>query len=136
MSLENVFNLSGSALHAQNVRLNTIALNIANAETAAGSPEAVYKAQTPIFQAVFDDQMNTDGVAVKVVGIAEDTAAPQKQYAPDNPMADKDGFIYLPSINTVEQMSNMMTASRSFQVNIEMANTAKELLIRTLTLGQ
>jgi flagellar basal-body rod protein FlgC len=136
MSLFNVFDLSGSALHAQNIRLTTISQNIANAESVAGSPESVYKARTPIFQAVLDGQMNSDGIAVKVIGIAESTAEPIKQFAPDNPVADENGFIYTPNINSVEQMSNMMTASRSFQINIEMMNTTKELLLRTVMMGQ
>ncbi|XOV88275.1 MAG: flagellar basal body rod protein FlgC [Pseudomonadota bacterium] len=136
MSLSNVFNLSGSALHAQNVRLNTIALNIANADSIAGSPETTFRAQIPVFRAVFDEQQGSQGVGVRVVGIVEDTTAPRKQYMPENPMADDDGFIYMPNINAVEQMSNMMSASRSFQVNIEMMNTAKELMMRTLTIGQ
>ncbi len=136
MGLSSVFHMSGSALHAQNVRLGTIAQNIANAQTAAGSPETVYRSRVPVFQAVMDNQMNGSGVAVKVVGIVEDTSLPQKQYQPNNPIADENGFIYLPNVNAVEEMSNMMSASRSFQVNIEMMNTAKELLLRTVMMGQ
>ena len=137
MSLFNVFNLSGSALTAQDIRLGAIAQNIANSESVSSTPEDTYRARTPIFRAVYDEYATSgNDVAVKVIGIAEDTSPPQKQYDPGNPMADDDGFIYLPNINRVEEMSNMMAASRSFQVNVEMMNTSKELLLRTLTLGQ
>lgn len=136
MSLFDVFNLSGSALTAQDIRLGTIAKNIANSESISSTPEGTYRAQSPIFKAVYDEYATGNEIAVKVVGIAEDTSPPQKQYDPGNPLADDNGFIYLPNINRVEEMSNMMSASRSFQVNVEMMNTSKELLLRTLTLGQ
>lgn len=136
MSLFNVFSLAGSAISAQNVRLDLIANNLANAESVAGSPEDVYRAKAPIFQAVFDEAMGSQGVALRVVGIAEDQTPPQKQYAPDDPLADENGYIYMPNVNAVEEMSNMMSASRAFQINVEMMSTSKELLLRTLSIGQ
>ena len=136
MSLFKVFDLAGSGISAQNVRLNMIASNLANAESAASSPDKTYRARSPVFQAVYDDELGSQGVAVKVVGIMEDRTPPQKQYAPDDPLADENGYIYLPNINSVKEMFNMMSASRSFQANVEMMNTSKELLIRTLSLGQ
>ncbi|MEM7363539.1 MAG: flagellar basal body rod protein FlgC [Pseudomonadota bacterium] len=136
MSLFNVFNLSGSATHAQNVRLTTVAQNLANVNTSASDPDDVYRERTPVFKSVLDGQMDSQGVAVKVVGIHEAKAEPLRVHNQDHPHADEDGYIYQPNINPVEQMTNMMTASRSFQVNIEMMNTAKDLLIRTIRLGQ
>jgi flagellar basal-body rod protein FlgC len=136
MSLFDVFNLSGSALSAQNVRLGTIANNLANAESISTTPEGTYKAQAPIFRAVYDEFADVNKVAVKVVGIAEDTTPPQRRYEPGNPLANPEGFIYMSNVNAVEEMSNMMAASRSFQINIEMMNNSKELLLRTLTIGQ
>ena len=136
MSLFNVFNLAGSAIAAQNVRLDLTASNLANADTVAGSPEEVYRAKAPIFQAVYDEAMGSQGVAVRVVGIAEDQTPPDRQYAPGDPLADENGYIYKPNVNAVEEMSNMMSASRAFQINVEMMTTSKELLLRTLSIGQ
>lgn len=136
MSLFNVFNLSGAATHAQNVRLTTVAQNLANVNTTASKPEDVYKERTPVFRSVLDGQMDSKGVAVEVVGIHESGEDPLRVHNRDHPHADENGYVYQPNINPVEQMTNMMTASRSFQVNIEMMNTAKDLLIRTIRLGQ
>ena len=136
MSLLDVFNLSGSALTAQDIRLNTISRNIANAESVSSTPEATYRAQTPIFKAVYDEFAPGNQQAVKVVDIVQDASPPQRQYDPGNPLSDDDGYIYMPNVNRVEEMSNMMAASRSFQINVEVMNTSKELLLRTLTLGQ
>ena len=137
MSLFDVFGVAGSALSAQKVRLNTIASNLANAETAASSPERTYKSKSAVFQAVLDQELGSQGVtAVKVLGIAEDNSAPRRQYSPQDPLADDDGYVYLPNINAVEEMSNMMAASRSFQINVELMNTSKDLLMRTLSLGK
>lgn len=135
MSLFQVFNLSGSALSAQKFRLNTIASNLANADTESSTPQGAYRAKWPIFKAVYDAMDAHQTAAVKVTGIAEDTRAPQKRYAPGDPQADKNGYVYLPNINAVEEMTNMMDASRSYQINVEVMNTSKELLLRTLTLG-
>lgn len=137
MSLFDVFGVAGSALTAQKVRLNTIASNLANSETAASSPERTYKAKSAVFQAVLDQELGSQGVtAVKVIGIAEDQTPPRRQYSPQDPIADEQGYIYLPNINAVEEMSNMMSASRSFQINVELMNTSKELLMRTLSIGK
>lgn len=136
MGLLDVFSLAGSALTAQNVQLSTIANNLVNADSISGTPEGAYKAQTPIFKAVYDEQSNGNSASVKVVGIAEDTSPPMRRYDPGNPIADENGFIYISNVNAIEQMANMMAASRSFQMNIELMNNSKELLLRTLTIGQ
>lgn len=136
MSLFDVFSLSGSALTAQNIRLATIARNLANAESISSTAAGTYRAQSPIFKAVYDEYADGSKVAVKVIGIAEDTTPPQRRYEPGNPLANEEGFIYISNVNAVEEMSNMMSASRSFQINIELMNNAKELLLRTLAIGQ
>jgi flagellar basal-body rod protein FlgC len=138
MSLFDAMNIAGTALDAQSVRLNTIASNMANAHTVASSPEEAYRAKAPMFAAVLEDSMNGDGsqMGVRVEQIVQAGAEPHKEYNPNHPLADDNGFIYRPSINTTTEMANMMQASRSFQNAIETMNTAKQLALRTLTLGK
>lgn len=128
MSRFPVFDVAGSALAAQSVRLNATASNLANANNLAGSPEAVYRAHEPVFQAV-------DG-GVRVQEVREDSREPQKLYQPGHPLADPEGYVYAPNVNVVEEMVNMISASRSYQSNIEVFNTTKDLALRTLTLGK
>ncbi|MEE4202187.1 MAG: flagellar basal body rod protein FlgC [Halieaceae bacterium] len=138
MSLFDAMNIAGTALDAQTVRLNTIASNMANAHTVAGSAEEAYRAKAPVFSAVLEDSMNGDGsqMGVRVDQIVQTGAEPYQEYNPGHPLADENGFIYRPSINTTTEMANMMQASRSFQNAIETMNTAKQLALRTLTLGK
>jgi len=128
MSRFPVFDVAGSALAAQSVRLNATASNLANANNLAGSPETVYRAHEPVFQTV-------DG-GVRVQEVREDDRAPQKLYQPGHPLADSEGYVYAPNVNVVEEMVNMISASRSYQSNIEVFNTTKDLAMRTLTLGK
>ncbi|TAJ51460.1 MAG: flagellar basal body rod protein FlgC [Nevskiaceae bacterium] len=128
MSRFPVFDVAGSALAAQSVRLNATASNLANANNLAGSPEAVYRAHEPVFQSV-------DG-GVRVQEVREDSREPQKLYQPGHPLADPEGYVYAPNVNVVEEMVNMISASRSYQSNIEVFNTTKDLALRTLTLGK
>ncbi len=138
MSLFKVFDIAGSAMSAQSVRLNTTASNLANAETVAGSPEAVYKARQPVFAAVMKslDPGAGPAVGVRVLGITESTAPPQQRYEPGNPLADEQGYVYLPNVNPVDEMVNMISASRSYQNSVEVLNTSKQMLLATLRLGQ
>lgn len=139
MPLSNVFDIAGSALGAQSIRLNTVASNLANAETVSSNPQQVYRARHPVFSTVLENVKGTSGPGaggVKVLGVVESTDAPQVIYNPGHPQADKKGYIYMPSVNMVEQMANMISASRSFQSNVEVMNTAKQLMMRTLSLGQ
>jgi flagellar basal-body rod protein FlgC len=137
MSLYNIFDIAGSGLSAQSLRLNVTASNLANADSAASSVGQTYRARQPVFSAVFDDATN-DGsaVGVRVLGVVESNAPLRTQYAPDNPLADAEGYIHLPNVNVVEEMANMISASRTYQSNLEVMNTSKQLLLRTLTLGQ
>ncbi len=140
MSLFNVFNVSGSALNAQTIRLNTTASNLANAESVNGDPTKIYRARHPVFQSL----MNTDdpgaqgaggSVGVRVLGVLESAAAPLARYQPDNPLANKDGYVYLSNVNSIEEMTNMISANRSFATNVEAINTARDLLLKTLSMG-
>ncbi len=136
MSLFNVFDIAGSALSAQSVRLNTTASNLANAESAASTPEAAYKAKQPVFKAVLEAMGGTPAGGVDVTRIAESSAPAVQQYQPDHPQANAEGYVFMPNVNAVQEMANMMSASRSYQNNVEVFNTSKQLLMRTLTLGQ
>jgi flagellar basal-body rod protein FlgC len=140
MSLFSVFNVAGSALNAQTIRLNTTASNLANAESVNGDPSKVYRARQPVFQAMvdqsdtsFDGEGSTSGV--RVLGITESTAPPTMRYQPDNPLANKDGYVYMSNVNPIEEMTNMISANRSFSTNIEAINTARDLLLKTIAMG-
>lgn len=137
MSLFKVFDISGSGMSAQSVRLNVTASNLANAQTMAGTANEAYKARQPVFSAIMEQTGgNSESAGVKVDGIFESDAPAQKLYQPDNPIADKDGYVYMPNVNIVEEMANMISASRSYQSNVEVVNTTKQLMLRTLQLGQ
>lgn len=140
MSLFNIFNIAGSGLSAQNTRLNTVASNLANAEAIASSPEGAYRSKQPVFATAYQDQLNnihnSAGASIRTVGIVESQAENVAQYQPGNPMANEDGYIYLSNVNVIEEMTNMMSASSSYQTNIEVLNTSKELLLQTLRLGR
>jgi flagellar basal-body rod protein FlgC len=134
MSLFNVFDIASSALSAQSERLNVTASNIANADSAAGPDGKAYKAKQVVFQA----QPLQDGpiAKVRVAGVVEDAAPPRQVYDPKHPMADAQGYVTMPNVSVVDEMVNMLSASRSYQTNVEIMNTAKNLLLKTLTLGQ
>jgi len=137
MSLFNVFDISGSALTAQSVRLNTIASNLANASVVGSSESTTYRARYPVFSAALDSaKASQQAVGVRVDGIVESTVAPRREHAPDHPMADGEGYIYLSTVNSVEEMANMISASRSYQSSVEAMNTTKQLIMRTLSLGK
>ena len=137
MSLFNVFDIAGSALTAQTVRLNVTASNLANAESVSGDRNAVYKAREPVFAALLADANQPDGnaIGVRIAGIVENDAPALARYAPDHPLADEKGYIYMPNVNSIEQMANMISASRSYQNNVEVINTSKQLLMSTLRMG-
>ena len=138
MSSFKVFDIAGSALSAQSVRMNTVASNLANANTVTGDKTQVFRARYPVFQTVDagGGRSGEGGAAVRVTDIIESDKAPLARYEPGNPAADKDGYVYAPDINAVEQMVDMIAASRSYQNNIELMNTSKEMLLATLRLGQ
>ena len=130
-----IFDIAGSALSAQSVRLNTVASNLANADSVASDPSQVYRAHLPVFQAAAEaGGEGTPGV--KVTEVLQSQAEAEKRYEPGHPLADADGYVYAPKINVVEQMVDMISASRAYQSNVEMMNTAKDLTMRTLSLGR
>lgn len=135
MSLFQIFNVAGSGMSAQSIRLNTTASNLANSESVSGSEETAYKARHPVFSTVLDAEQNST-VSVKVLDIVESQATPRKQYEPDNPLADEQGYVYLPNVNPISEMANMISASRSYQNNVEVMNTSKQLILSTLRLGE
>ena len=138
MSLFNSFKLAGGAMQAQTTRLNTVASNLANVDTAAGDPTSVYQARKVVFEAVL--QKAAPGKAslaenVQVKDIVEDKTEAKKMFDPKHPMADEDGYVYMPNVNAVEEMVDMLAASRSYQTNAEVMNTAKQLMLKTLNMG-
>ncbi len=137
MSLFNVLDIAGSGMSAQALRLNTTASNMANAETVSSSTNETYRARQPVFAATLNalDGVNK-GSSVEVKGILESQSPLRKEYAPDHPQADEEGYIYKPNVNMVEEMANMISASRSYQSNAEVAKTSKQLLLSTLNLGE
>lgn len=137
MSSFKIFDVAGSGMSAQSVRLNTTASNLANADSVSGDPNQVYRAKHPLFEAIranLSPNAATNGVAVK--GIVENQAPPMARYEPGHPLADAQGYVYAPNVNTVEEMVDMISASRSYQNNVEVMNTAKEMMLATLRLGQ
>jgi flagellar basal-body rod protein FlgC len=133
-----IFDIAGSGLSAQSVRLNTVASNLANADSVSGDPKAVYKARHPVFEAVkasLGGQPQDGNAAVRVRGIMESNAAPTARYEPGNPLASSEGYVYSPNVNVVEEMVDMISASRAYQNNVEVMNTSKELMLATLKLG-
>ncbi len=134
MSLFSVFQIASSGMTAQSQRLNTVASNIANAESAAGPDGKAYRARQVVFSAQPVDAAGSSGV--KVSAVIEDPNPPRKLYDPRHPMADGDGYVSLPNVNPVDEMVNMISASRAYQNNVDTLNAAKSLLQKTLTIGQ
>lgn len=135
MSLFRIFDLAGSAMSAQTTRLNVTASNLANAESLAASAEGAYRAREPIFATILDES-DAAVRGVQVVGITESRAPGTRRYEPGHPLADADGYVHGSNVSPVEEMVNMMSASRSYQNSVEVLNTSKELLLRTLNLGR
>lgn len=134
MSLFNVFDIASSALTAQSERLNVTASNIANADSAAGPDGKAYKARQVVFQAVPAQDSGT--AKVRVSDVVEDNTPSRQVYDPKHPLADAQGYVTMPNVSVVDEMVNMLSASRAYQTNVEIMNTAKNLLLKTLTLGQ
>ncbi len=135
MSLFNIFDIAGSGMSAQMVRLNTTASNISNADTASSSVDQTYRARYPLFSTVMTGEMGQQAAGVEVKGIVESSAPLRPQYSPNHPMADEQGYVYYPNVNVVEEMANMMSASRSYETNVQVINTSKQLMTKTLQLG-
>jgi flagellar basal-body rod protein FlgC len=134
-----IFDIAGSGMSAQSVRLNTTASNLANADSVSGDPNSVYRARHPVFavaQPASTTPGSVEGASVQVSGIVESTAEPVKRYDPGNPLADAQGFVYAPGVNVVEEMVDMISASRSYQNDVEVMKTARDMMLATLRIGQ
>ena len=147
MSLNGVFDIAGMGMSAQSIRLNTTASNLANANAASSSTDEVYRARHPVFETMRRDLMSNDfttmpsmsddaSMGLRVSEIVESQQPLDRRYEPGHPKADEEGYVYYPNVNMVEEMANMISASRSFQVNVEVMNSAKTMMQRVLTLGQ
>ncbi|WP_114241652.1 flagellar basal body rod protein FlgC [Dyella sp. C9] len=142
MSLFKIFDVAGSGMAAQSLRLNTVASNLANADSVSGTAEGAYRAKEPLFAAVqrslggATNADNDSSVGVQVKGITESQADVQARYEPGNPMADDNGYVYGSNVNPIDELVNMISASRSYQNNVEAMNTTKQLMLKTLDLGK
>ena len=135
--IKNIFDISGRAMAAQLVRLNTVASNLANAGTISNSKETAFKALKPVFATKFSDALKRTGIStVDVVGIEAITRDPEKAYMPDHPQADKDGFVYRAAVDENEEMIEMVEASRQYQNNVEVLSTLRALMMRTISMGK
>lgn len=138
MSLFNIFNVAGSAMSAESVRLNATSSNLANADSVSSSAKETYKARHAVFGAELSKARHNGAqtVPVKVLGIVESDKPLNVVYNPDHPLANEEGYIYKPNVNVMEEMANMISASRSYQTNVQVADAGKQMLLSTLRMGQ
>ena len=136
MSLFNVFQVSSSAMTAQSMRLNAVASNLATADSIVSSDGKPYRAKQVVFETRPVGNADALSQGVRVRQVVEDASPPRMVYDPKNPAADEKGYVAFPNVNVVEEMTNMISASRSYQTNVEVMNTAKTMMLRTLQIGQ
>jgi len=137
MSFFRIFDTAGSGMSAQSVRLNTTASNLANADSVASTPEGAYRAKEPVFAAIQRGTgKNTETGGVRVVGVSESTQPIGSRFEPGNPLANSDGYVFTPNVNPVDELVNMISASRAYQNDVEVMNSAKQLMLKTLELGK
>jgi flagellar basal-body rod protein FlgC len=137
MSDFSIFDIAGSGMNAQNLRLNLVASNLANVDAVSSSIEQTYRARQPVFEAMLDQaNRRNPAVGVRMAGVVESQAPLVREYAPDHAMADPEGYIFRPNVNMVEEMANMISASRAYQSNVEVVNAARRMLTATINLGK
>ena len=139
MTIENIFDISGSAMTAQQLRMTTTASNLSKADMTTGSANSAYKARYPIFsaaQSAVNSSLMEQIGGVKIEGIYESNTEARKSYQPGHPIADENGYVYYSNVNPIEEMTNLISASRSYEMNAQVLTTAKTLMLRTLQLGQ
>ncbi len=137
MSFFRVFDIAGSAMSAETVRLNVTASNLANAQSVGSSEATTYHARHPVFSAVMKSlQGDPEVFGVQVDKVVESDAPLDKRYQPDNPLANEEGYVFLPNVSMIDEMANMISASRAYQTNVEVINTSKQLMMATLRIGQ
>ncbi|MDA7599578.1 flagellar basal body rod protein FlgC [Alphaproteobacteria bacterium] len=135
--IKNIFDVSGRAMSAQLVRLNTIASNLANANSLSGSEDTAYRAMKPIFETKFADNVKDSGLSTtQAVGIVPTDREPERIYMPEHPMADDTGFVYSAAVNVEEEFVEMLEATRQYQNNIEVVSTLRALMMRTISMGK
>lgn len=141
MSLMKIFDTAGSGMSAESLRLNTVASNLANADSVSNNPNTAYKAKELMFAPVLQQQSGAAegdanaNVGVRMAGVTESQQPVESHYEPGNPMADANGFVYGSNVNPIDELVNMISASRSYQNNVEVMNTTKQLMIKTINLG-
>ena len=136
MSMFRTLDISATGLHAQTIRLNTIASNMANVDSISSNAQDTFRGKKPVFETIMDEATGMPAGGVKIKDIVENKAPLKMEYMPNHPMADDKGYIYRPNVNVVEEMADMMSASRTYQTNIEVMNTSKQLLLRTIQMGK
>lgn len=136
MGITGIYRITGTALNAQSRSLDMIAQNMANSQVVTGSEQTAYRAKRPVFAPLLEASLaGDDNAGVQIIATAESQANVERQRMPEHPLADADGYIYLANVNMVEEMTSMVQATRSYQANVEVMNTSKDLLLRTLSLG-
>jgi flagellar basal-body rod protein FlgC len=137
MASMKIFDIAGSGMTAQSLRLNLVASNMANVDAVSSSVDQTYRARQPVFRAVLDELGGRAPAAgVQMVGVVESQAPLAREYAPHHAMADDQGYVYRPNVNVVEEMANMISASRAYQNNVEVINAARQMMSATLNLGK
>jgi flagellar basal-body rod protein FlgC len=137
MSSFKIFDIAGSGMNAQNLRLNIVSSNLANVDAVSSSVKDTYRAREPVFRAMLDKfDPQAPAVGVEMAGVVESKAPLIREYRPNHPMADKDGYIYRPNVNSVEEMANMISASRAYQSNVDVLNAARQMMMATINLGR
>jgi len=142
MSFTDIYSIAGSAMNAQTVRLNTVASNLANADAVSANPDDAYKALKPVFATVYNKTQLTasegayPNAEVRIVDVVQSAGKAEKRFEPSNPLANDEGYVYYPDVDVVSEMADMMSASRSFQTNVDVMDAAKTMMQRILTLGQ
>ena len=137
MSTFKIFDIAGSGMNAQNLRLNVVASNLANVDAVSSSIDETYRSRQPVFRALFDQtNRGNPAVGVQMAGVVESEAPLVREYAPNHALADEDGYIYRPNVNVVEEMANMISASRAYQNNVEVLNATRQMLSATINLGR
>ena len=137
MSSFKIFDIAGSGMNAQNLRLNVVASNLANVDAVSSSIDETYRSRQPVFRAVFDQaNRGNPAVGVRMAGVVESEAPLVREYSPNHALADDEGYIYRPNVNVVEEMANMISASRAYQNNVEVLNATRQMLTATINLGR
>ena len=137
MSSFKIFDIAGSGMNAQNLRLNVVASNLANVDAVSSSIEETYRARQPVFKAMLDEAgVRNPAVGVRMAGVVESEAPLVREYAPDHALADDEGYIYRPNVNVIEEMANMISASRAYQSNVEVVNATRRMMAATINLGK